>query len=146
MLKAFGYIERVVKSDFFFGKRPCFHHSCATWNEQPSNIKTMVYIKFFSWTKFKLKIMVNAYYLKYKYYFFLKFELKSDPELDPDPNFCSRLSRIQEKQIRILIPVFVLISSKPIDPVWRVESLFATWHKNAPESAKMCKNVGKMMW
>ena len=26
---------------FFFGKRPCFHHSCATWNEQPSNIKTM---------------------------------------------------------------------------------------------------------
>ena len=42
MLKAFGYIERVVKSDFFFGKRPCFHHSCATWNEQTSNIKTMV--------------------------------------------------------------------------------------------------------
>ena len=24
---------------FFFGKRPCFHHSCATWNEQPSSIK-----------------------------------------------------------------------------------------------------------
>ena len=26
---------------FFFGKRPCFHLSCATWNEQPSNMKTM---------------------------------------------------------------------------------------------------------
>ena len=26
---------------FFFGKRPCLHHTCATWNEQPSNIKTM---------------------------------------------------------------------------------------------------------
>ena len=26
---------------FFFGKRAGFHHSCATWNEQPSNIKTM---------------------------------------------------------------------------------------------------------
>ena len=33
-------IERVVKSDFIFGKIPCFHHSCATLNEQPSNIKT----------------------------------------------------------------------------------------------------------
>ena len=27
---------------FFLGKRPCFHHSCATWNEQTSNIKTMI--------------------------------------------------------------------------------------------------------
>ena len=27
---AFGYIERVVKSGFFFGKRPCFYYSCAT--------------------------------------------------------------------------------------------------------------------
>ena len=26
---------------FLFGKRPCLHHTCATWNEQPSNIKTM---------------------------------------------------------------------------------------------------------
>ena len=26
---------------FFFGKRPWLHHTCATWNEQPSNIKTM---------------------------------------------------------------------------------------------------------
>ena len=26
---------------FFLGKRPYFHHSCATWNEQPSNVKTM---------------------------------------------------------------------------------------------------------
>ena len=25
----------------FFGKRPCLHHTCTTWNEQPSNIKTM---------------------------------------------------------------------------------------------------------
>ena len=34
---------------FFFGKRPCFHHSYATWNEQPSNIKAMVIcrIRFF---------------------------------------------------------------------------------------------------
>ena len=24
----------------FFGKRPCLHHTCATWNEQQSNIKT----------------------------------------------------------------------------------------------------------
>ena len=26
---------------FFFGKRACFHHLCAMWNDQPSNIKTM---------------------------------------------------------------------------------------------------------
>ena len=25
MVKAFGYIERVIKSDFFFGKRPCLN-------------------------------------------------------------------------------------------------------------------------
>ena len=24
-----------------FGKRPCLHHTCATWNEQPASIKTM---------------------------------------------------------------------------------------------------------
>ena len=41
LVKAFGYIKRVVKSDLFFGKRPCLHHTCATLNEQPSNIKTM---------------------------------------------------------------------------------------------------------
>ena len=28
---------------FFFGKRPCLHHTCATLNEQPSNIKTMIF-------------------------------------------------------------------------------------------------------
>ena len=27
----------------FFGKRPCLHHTRATWNEQPSIIKTMTY-------------------------------------------------------------------------------------------------------
>ena len=26
---------------FFFEKRPCLHHTCATCNEQPSNIKAM---------------------------------------------------------------------------------------------------------
>ena len=30
LLKAFGYIERVVKPDLFFGNRPYFDHSCAT--------------------------------------------------------------------------------------------------------------------
>ena len=28
---------------FFLGKWPCLHHTCATWNEQPSNIKTMIW-------------------------------------------------------------------------------------------------------
>ena len=41
-LNAFGYIERVVKSDFFsLGKYLFLHHACATCSEQPSNIKTM---------------------------------------------------------------------------------------------------------
>ena len=40
--KAFGYIERVVKSDFYLGKYLFLHHACATRSEQPSNIKTMV--------------------------------------------------------------------------------------------------------
>ena len=40
MLKAFGYIERVVKSDFF-RIRPILHHSCATCPELPSYISTM---------------------------------------------------------------------------------------------------------
>ena len=31
-----------LSNPIFFGKRPCFHHTCATWNEQPSNIKTMI--------------------------------------------------------------------------------------------------------
>ena len=44
LLKAFGYIERVIKSDFFFEKRPCLHHTCAMLNEQPSSIKTMLYV------------------------------------------------------------------------------------------------------
>ena len=26
-------------SPIFFRKRPCFNHKCATWNEQPSNLK-----------------------------------------------------------------------------------------------------------
>ena len=30
------------KERIFFRKRPCFHYLCATWNEQPSNIKTMI--------------------------------------------------------------------------------------------------------
>ena len=30
-------------SIFFFEKRPCLHHTCATWNEQPSNINPMLF-------------------------------------------------------------------------------------------------------
>ena len=29
---------------YFYPKRPIFLHVCATWNEQPSNLKTMVYM------------------------------------------------------------------------------------------------------
>ena len=32
---------------FFLKKMPCLHDTCATWNEQPSNIKTMGYLIFF---------------------------------------------------------------------------------------------------
>ena len=47
LLKAFDYIERIVKFDFFSEKkRPCVHHACATWDEQPSSIETMVPTKF----------------------------------------------------------------------------------------------------
>ena len=42
-------------------------------------------------------------YLKYKYIFFY-FELRSDPELDPDPIFFSAKPDPREKKIRILIP------------------------------------------
>ena len=37
---AFGYIERVVKSDFFSQKRPILLHKCATKSELPSYIRT----------------------------------------------------------------------------------------------------------
>ena len=29
---------------FFLEKRPYLHHTCATWNEQPSNIKSMTMV------------------------------------------------------------------------------------------------------
>ena len=35
--KAFGYIERIVKSDVFLRERPSLHHTC----ELPSVISTM---------------------------------------------------------------------------------------------------------
>ena len=41
-MKAFGYIERVVKSDFFRSENAFFlHQTCVTCSEQPSHIKTM---------------------------------------------------------------------------------------------------------
>ena len=40
LVKAFGYSVNGIK--FFFVKRPCLHLTCATRNEQPCNIKTMV--------------------------------------------------------------------------------------------------------
>ena len=43
VLNAFGYIERVVKSEFFFRKRPILHHTCAKRSELPSYISTMTY-------------------------------------------------------------------------------------------------------
>ena len=42
MSEAFGFIERVVKSDFFFRKRPIFLHSGATCSELPSYINNVV--------------------------------------------------------------------------------------------------------
>ena len=41
LMKVFGYIERVVKSDFFFEKYLLLNQVCATCSEQPSYIKTM---------------------------------------------------------------------------------------------------------
>ena len=41
LLKAFGYIERVVKSEEKNRKRPISHHTCATCSELPSDISTM---------------------------------------------------------------------------------------------------------
>ena len=39
LLKAFGYIESVVKSDFFFSqKRPILQHTCASCSELASYI------------------------------------------------------------------------------------------------------------
>ena len=38
LLKAFGYIERVVKSDFFFRKRSLLLYMCATCSDLPSYI------------------------------------------------------------------------------------------------------------
>ena len=35
LLKAFGYIERVVRSDFFSRKRHILHHTCATCSKLP---------------------------------------------------------------------------------------------------------------
>ena len=44
LLKAFCYIERAVKSDFFW-KRPNFRHTCATCSEPSFYISTIVLIK-----------------------------------------------------------------------------------------------------
>ena len=42
LLKAFGYIERVLKSEFF-SERPNLHHiSCATCSALPAYISTML--------------------------------------------------------------------------------------------------------
>ena len=40
LLKAFDYIERVVKFDFFFSNRPTLLYMCATCSELPSYIST----------------------------------------------------------------------------------------------------------
>ena len=45
LLKAFGYIERVVKPTFFLQKRPILLYMCATCPELPSYISTIVFIK-----------------------------------------------------------------------------------------------------
>ena len=42
MLKAFGYIERVVKSDLFSIKKPILHKTCAACSELPTYIRTMI--------------------------------------------------------------------------------------------------------
>ena len=48
LLKAFVYIKRVVKSDFFsFRKRPLSHQTCATCSELPTYISTMIIIMVF---------------------------------------------------------------------------------------------------
>ena len=41
MVKAFGWMKRVVKSDYFSRKRPFLHHTCATFSELPTYISTM---------------------------------------------------------------------------------------------------------
>ena len=41
MLKAFGYIDKVVKSDFFSRKIPILLHTCASCSELPSYIGNM---------------------------------------------------------------------------------------------------------
>ena len=50
---------------FFSKKRPCLHHTCATWNEQPCYIKTMPKIVFFCFN-FGLKLNNTALDRKYK--------------------------------------------------------------------------------
>ena len=46
--KAFRFVEGIWlhresrQIRFFFGKRPYFHHKCATLSEQPSTLKTMM--------------------------------------------------------------------------------------------------------
>ena len=41
MLKAFGYIERVVKSEKKNWERSILHHTCATRSKPPPYIRTM---------------------------------------------------------------------------------------------------------
>ena len=49
----------------FFSKRPSLHHTCKTWNEQPSYIKTMPKIVFFCFN-FGLKLNNTALDRKYR--------------------------------------------------------------------------------
>ena len=42
LLKAFGYIERIVKSEKIKRKRPILHYTCAICSEMPSYISTMI--------------------------------------------------------------------------------------------------------
>ena len=74
LLKAFGYIERVVKSDFFF--RVFFYHACATCSDLPSYISPMVLIDKDTITSIKTvqlkKVKVLVKKLKYIQIFFKK--------------------------------------------------------------------------
>ena len=55
--QAFGFVKGIWlhrknrQIRFFFVKRPYFHHSCATVNEQPSTLKTMGLASCFKHTK-----------------------------------------------------------------------------------------------
>ena len=66
------------KIRFFFEKWPCLHHTCATWNEQPSNIKNHGLTYVCTWVVKKFSFLLDVLYLRWQPGMQIRFNLSYD--------------------------------------------------------------------